>query len=368
LGSITVRHAKLPLNPDAVKAADDALYANHPELGGRKLTMSPEDGALRKEWMDSYLAAGGQADEPCPPTPPGSPAVPCPAKANPCAGQGLNDPKNIDEYAADMKQLKDDWPTLTKAERQERLQDALNKQLRKGGTPDIKVHPDPNKEPDHAAYDFSTGNLEVSDKDLSADEMPDGLTDTVYHESRHAEQWSNMARKMAGDAKAKAKDEKPPPTDQQISDQIHHDTGIDQSITDNAVKNPITPSSPQFGCAAAMADAVYGSGSEHREKTLTDLEDKGKVIDQIDADQTKMNDAQGVLDSPASTPEEQAKAKADYDQASADLKKTLDDNGFRTAEEAHQDYDKTYQDYRALPEEADAWDTGGKAKAAYDKL
>ncbi len=75
---LAVRHAKLPLNPDAVKAADEALYKNHPELDGRKLTMGPEDGALRKEWMDSYLAAGGAVDSPKPPSPPPGPTTPCP--------------------------------------------------------------------------------------------------------------------------------------------------------------------------------------------------------------------------------------------------------------------------------------------------
>lgn len=73
-----MRKAKLPLNPDAVKAADKALYDKHPELGGRKLTMGPEDGALRKEWMDSYLANGGEAADPPAPQPPGSITTPCP--------------------------------------------------------------------------------------------------------------------------------------------------------------------------------------------------------------------------------------------------------------------------------------------------
>ncbi len=74
-----MRHAKLPLNPDAVKAADQALFKNHPELNGRKLTMAPEDGALRKEWMDSYLAAsGGPAPPSAPTSPPAAPTTPCP--------------------------------------------------------------------------------------------------------------------------------------------------------------------------------------------------------------------------------------------------------------------------------------------------
>jgi hypothetical protein len=54
---------KLPLNPDAVKAADQALHDNHPELGGRPLTMNPEDEDLREEWMDSYVDGGGELEQ-----------------------------------------------------------------------------------------------------------------------------------------------------------------------------------------------------------------------------------------------------------------------------------------------------------------
>lgn len=78
-----MRRAKLPLNSDAVNAADQALYNNHPELNGRKLTMGPADGGLRKEWMDAYLAAGGAAAPPCPTAPPGQTTVPCPATPGP---------------------------------------------------------------------------------------------------------------------------------------------------------------------------------------------------------------------------------------------------------------------------------------------
>jgi hypothetical protein len=71
----------LPLNPDAVKAADAALYQSHPELGARKLTMAPGDDALRGEWMKSYVAAGGEIENPSPPTPSATPTMPCPPLA-----------------------------------------------------------------------------------------------------------------------------------------------------------------------------------------------------------------------------------------------------------------------------------------------
>ena len=62
-----------PLNADAVKAADAALWKAHPELNGRQLTMATADKDYRKEWVDLYQAALKNGA-----TPPAAPAPPVP--------------------------------------------------------------------------------------------------------------------------------------------------------------------------------------------------------------------------------------------------------------------------------------------------
>lgn len=52
-----MRRLQRPLDPQAVAAANDAVRA---QTGGRPLTTEPEDAALRKQWVDAYLAAGGK--------------------------------------------------------------------------------------------------------------------------------------------------------------------------------------------------------------------------------------------------------------------------------------------------------------------
>lgn len=98
-----------PLDPDAVRAADEAIYAAHAgdprpnalyDASGNRLLLSgtdPAQAALRKEWVDYYKAAlekkknpGGEnpASPPAPPdpkppggdTPPDEPVEPCPKK------------------------------------------------------------------------------------------------------------------------------------------------------------------------------------------------------------------------------------------------------------------------------------------------
>ena len=93
------RRAKRPLNGDAVQAADDQFYADHPEFvqDGKRIPLDANDPAqadLRKEWMDLYEANGGEVEggttpsDPPPTDPPADPSEDDPA--NP----GGDDPAN----------------------------------------------------------------------------------------------------------------------------------------------------------------------------------------------------------------------------------------------------------------------------------
>jgi hypothetical protein len=87
------RRAQRPLDASAVALANDALWGAHPELGGRQLTMGPEDAALRKEWMDAYVALGGKVEEKKPDTPTNPvqqcPSPPPPPPPPPCSAETI---------------------------------------------------------------------------------------------------------------------------------------------------------------------------------------------------------------------------------------------------------------------------------------
>jgi len=83
-----------PLDPAAVKAADDAFYANHPEFigpDGKRIPLSATDPAqagLRREWRNAYVAAGGPVNGGDSNKPPGGGAEPCPPCPNHPPGGG----------------------------------------------------------------------------------------------------------------------------------------------------------------------------------------------------------------------------------------------------------------------------------------
>ena len=77
--------AKRPLNPKAVKIANEKLWKDNPELKGRKLTMAKteKEYGYRNQWMKAYQQALKDLKEK-PPTSGddgkvGAPAKPCPA-------------------------------------------------------------------------------------------------------------------------------------------------------------------------------------------------------------------------------------------------------------------------------------------------
>ena len=76
-----MRRARIPLVPEAVEAANQALYSDHPELKGRKLTMAAADRALRQEWLDNYIASGGSVTPLKLKAPPKCAVTPCPSGA-----------------------------------------------------------------------------------------------------------------------------------------------------------------------------------------------------------------------------------------------------------------------------------------------
>lgn len=81
----------MPLDPAAVKRANDRLWTQHPELGGRQLTManSTTESAYRREWMKLYREELSDTPQPPPPV-----AIPQPV-ATPipnCDETGMSEP------------------------------------------------------------------------------------------------------------------------------------------------------------------------------------------------------------------------------------------------------------------------------------
>jgi hypothetical protein len=184
-------------------------------------------------------------------------------------------------------------------------------------------------------FHFSTWVLGLGKGPFGAASVDDGqaaeIADTVYHESRHAEQWHRMARLLAGKGTSAA--------------DIMKKLGIAGKAAADAATKPLKDATTGEGKeASAWYESVYGSGAAHRNKLLGETLPKySKLLDE---------------------------AAAEYRKVTADKAATKDqkDAAYKKWVAAYDAYKKEAGDpYHALPEEADAWAVAGKMKAAYTK-
>jgi hypothetical protein len=207
-------------------------------------------------------------------------------------GFGMANPANMAAFAAAMQQVEKDWNTLTPAQRLAALQAALNAAL-PPGMPSLTLrsaHLNPGTQ---GQLQFKNWEVEISEDSLNGamthDRFAD-LTNTVYHESRHGEQWYHTAQYRASQGEPSA--------------DIARNMGIPQNVADTAKTNPAPPGTSEGAMGEAVNDSVYGDRSAYREGVLTDLQN------------------------PTPAP-------------------------------------GTYDQYRALPEEEDAWRQGDAAEQAF---
>jgi hypothetical protein len=158
------------------------------------------------------------------------------------------------------------------------------------------------------------------------DDQAAQMANTVFHETRHAEQMFRIARLMAGRGK------KP----QEISNQ----TKILREACDDAAKNPLDTTSKEGAEAQVFCESRYGKGRAHTQKVMNDLDANTKARAQAESEYGPLS----------------VDPNADPQKVDAAFKKWAD---------AVKKWDESYQAYRELPEEKDAFAVGYKVKDKY---
>ncbi|MDQ6905445.1 MAG: DUF4157 domain-containing protein [Chloroflexota bacterium] len=170
------------------------------------------------------------------------------------------------------------WDPLSEAEKIAKVTKYVNAELEKTHVPKVGSQPDATKRFDSAEFDFQTWELSIGSQGLDAPMTDDDvaeMADTVYHESRHAEQWFRIARLKAGEA--------PAPTAAALADSLF----IPQAIAKAALARPLKPLTAlqkafhskkyaerhqtKMDEAASWHDSIYGAGAGNRNAVLSDL-------------------------------------------------------------------------------------------------
>jgi hypothetical protein len=186
--------------------------------------------------------------------------------------QGLDTENTEEEFANDAITALADWGTQTPEQRAQALIDAANEGLTEhqitectSTIVDLPVL---------AQFDFTTWTIELGTGVFEADTISNAdyadAANTVYHESRHAEQWFSMARMLAGQGK----------TAQEIATMMD----IPLNVATDAVGQAYDPDSMEALVANGWYESVYGVDAAHRERTLTDLERVDQELETAEAD------------------------------------------------------------------------------------
>jgi len=194
------------------------------------------------------------------------------------------------------------------------------------------------------------------------------LGNTLYHETRHAEQWSLMAKRQAAEG--------------HVAEQIRYQLAVPGRIASDAEKHPLPALDSRRPCADALYNSVYGENRAARNGTLTNLEKHGndcrRANDAYDAALAEEHRLKSQLaleqkallsckerNPPPTRAELDAMARR-CNHTISELKavQSRSEECRKTADAAYSTYSKTYNDYRTLAEEADAWDSGGRASTA----
>lgn len=173
------------------------------------------------------------------------------ATSKPCQGQGMSADSQVNAFASGMAALKKDWPKLKPAQRRQRLQALASAQAKSNGFPPPKLvkltekelKDDPQK---NGVFNYKDWQIKVNPNLLQHKELSDkqaaALGDTIYHETRHAEQWHLIARRRAAveGKESNILKQFPPP------------------VAKQATSQPLEASDSRRPCAEKLYTSVWG--------------------------------------------------------------------------------------------------------------
>ncbi len=172
---------------------------------------------------------------------------------------------------------KKQFATLSDQQRAAKVVKYVNVPLASSHVPKVTGQVDPGMTFPDAEFDFQTWTVKVGAGDPNnppTDADAAEVANSVYHESRHAEQWFRIARKRAGDDKTLT------------ADQLAAAMFIPKHIAEAAIKRPLKKQTKvskalhskkhnrrqakKLTEADSWDQSVYGTGAQHRNAVLGD--------------------------------------------------------------------------------------------------
>ncbi|MBX0331308.1 DUF4157 domain-containing protein [Oscillochloris sp. ZM17-4] len=194
---------------------------------------------------------------------------------------GLAREESVTNFASSASAIQENWGKATPQKRADDMVAEVNKELKSAGSYPVNAVLSDSLDPGtEGEFDFQTWTLSLNkvrfEKDTITDAEMADVVNTVYHESRHSEQWFRMAQKRAGDGR----------TAKQIAKEMFIPPDVAEAATKSSLK--ALTDDERAGMSeddAAMHDqrlkegndwyqSVYGAGSANRNAVLGDIDNR----------------------------------------------------------------------------------------------
>lgn len=222
-----------------------------------------------------------------------------------------------EQFVKDIEYLQTRWQKLNPDQREVEIEAAIYKLSNSTGLPKFAVEKSKLSPTTYGTFDFQAWKISLNQNLINAPILSNKdtleLAKTIYHEARHGEQSYRIAQLFAGQSR----------TPQQIT----NETGIPLDITQEA--SQVIKAQPLTFVQKAQADAwyqsEYGTRSSYREQVFSKLDQAQKTYNQIVSAYNSATDNGAI-----------AQLGKKLEQAEGALRSAI-------------------SKYRALPEEADAF-------------
>ncbi len=328
-------------------------YKDREDAGQEKVPQSVKDGGPKSSDRRRRQLAGMAYDEQVaamavPSAKPGQAGNAEKKKAKPHTKtevEGLASDLAVDRFTDAAEDLERSWPEKDTVARAKTLGDAANVALDEASVPatgtivrNLGVR---SGEFDHEPWDLALAKETFEKDEIGAEEMSE-VAGVVYHEARHAEQWHKMMRLEAGRGVG--------------AKELAETYAVKKEVAEDAAAEPLTAGSKGAEKASAWYESVYGTKLEERGQILTKLDELGGTF-------------QAALDAMNAAADRHAQLAAAQDTDPATLQAAEDEWNRLTEEyvEAQTAFEAVYEQYRALPEEKDAWAVGERIEEEYGK-
>ncbi len=177
-------------------------------------------------------------------------------------GIGMARSEAADRYGRAMRRIYENWDNMTPKERIRAMEKALNDSLPKE-MPDLIIQP-VDLEDATGQLDFDEWAVSV-ERDMFEGDMDEDrfarLSNTIYHEGRHGEQWYRSAQYRAGEGYS--------------AENISADMDVPQYVAESAHDNPAYAGSSEAALGETVYNSAYGDRRDYRAGVLGDYSEQG---------------------------------------------------------------------------------------------